>query len=143
MKNTFEKNISELILDKAIKDEVESMGVFFPYKVTMKQTLPLTKARTLSLSEIDIESFPPIRIDTEGNILDGRHRTSLAIVKGKKTIKATYGSIKYCENDECSKKLILATKNSLHKELLCEICFDTKCCMKCTVWCGETLCDKC
>jgi hypothetical protein len=143
MSYIFEKNIYDIVFDEAIKKAIENMDCIFPYTVTIKDTVPLTKIRLLSLLELDHENLPPIRINTKGEILDGRHRVATAIMRGKKTIKASFKSITYCENFECSKKLILSTHKSSNKEFLCKDCFDTKCCKICKIWSGVTLCEKC
>jgi hypothetical protein len=143
MNYIFEKNISEILFDEPIKKAVEYMDCIFPYTVTIKHTVPLTKIRLLSLLELEHETLPPIKINTKGEILDGRHRVATAIIRGKKTIKASFNSITYCENFECSKKLVLATHKSSNKEFLCKDCYNTKCCKICKRWSGHTICEEC
>jgi hypothetical protein len=143
MDTIFDMNISDLIFDKAIKEGVEKSGAVFPYEVTIVDTVPLTKIRLLSLMTLKHENLPPVRITPSGNIIDGRHRITTAIIRGEKSIKATYSIIRYCENIDCAKKMILSTNRSVNKELLCYTCYTEKCCKKCRVWCGEKLCDMC
>jgi hypothetical protein len=143
MVTSFDMNICDLIFDKAIKDGVEKNGIMFPYYVTITDTVPLTESRLLSLLTLKHENLPPIRIYPDFRIIDGRHRITTAIIRGKKSIRATYAIMRYCENDECTKKMIVATKRSVDKELLCDTCFTEKCCKKCGLWCGKSMCFDC
>jgi hypothetical protein len=144
MDSTFDVNISSLIFDQAIKNEVEkTTGKLFPYKVTIIDNVPLTKKRLLSLMELYHKDLPTIRITPSGRILDGRHRVASAIIRGETSIRATYDIIIYCESSECYRKMILANKKSSDKESLCIKCYTEKCCRVCHIWCGESLCEEC
>jgi hypothetical protein len=143
MESIFDMNISGLMFDQAIKDGVEKNGKKFPYEVTITDNVPLTATRLSSLMELDHKDLPTIRITPTGRILDGRHRVTSAIIRGETSIRATYGVMIYCENSECTRKLIFATERSADKEPMCMKCYNEKCCSNCHVWCGENLCEEC
>lgn len=90
MNSSNQTQISNLLLDENIKNMVESMNGVFPESLNkniVKQGLfKLNKARFESLNSLSTVDFPPIKITQMNRVYDGRHRLSVAIFRGQKTI---------------------------------------------------------